>query len=139
MSLGIYGRCQLESEDDYWIVYSYSGENWNLDRAVRQEVETRAGAFMIAKNCLLEPEVRTRKRRVSKQRKALVEKRIVRIPDIGNCISVGDIIIEYCGLDAYELAEGIQPASRTALILIRHIFERYQKDGTLPESEFFIK
>jgi len=114
-------------------------KNWSLEKSLRQEVEPRAGTIMIAKRCLLEPEVHVKKRRVSKGRKALVEKRILRTPDIGACLSAGDIVIEPCGLDAYEIGEGMRPMPMAAFRLIWHIFERYQADGALPEIGCFIQ
>lgn len=68
-------------------------------------------------------------------RKKLVEKRIIRHPDISELISDGSIVIdELCGVDA----EASDHRPCIYIRLLRIIFESYQLNGRLPEKEGFI-
>lgn len=102
MSLGYVGHARLEAEDTEIAIYSYTGENWNVqDEAIRKRLESTIGQITIDKSCLIEPELHSKVRRMPNGRKNLVEKRIVRHPDISGLISDGSIVVdELCGVDA---------------------------------------
>lgn len=133
MSLGYVGHARLEAEDAEIAIYSYTGENWNVqDDAMRKRLESTIGQFTIDKSCLIEPELRSKVRKMPNGRKKFVEKRIVRHPDISELISDGSIVVdELCGVDAET--SGYRP--RIYMRLLRLIFESYQLNGRLPEKE----
>lgn len=58
MSLGYVGHARLEAEDTEIAIYSYTGENWNVqDEAIRKRLESAIGQITIDKSCLIEPEL----------------------------------------------------------------------------------
>lgn len=136
MSLGYVGHARLEAEDTEIAIYSYTGENWNVqDEAVRKRLESAVGQLTIDKSCLIEPELRSKVRKMPNGRKKLVEKKIVRLPDISELISDGSIMVdELCGIDAK--ASDYRPC--IYMRLLRIIFESYQLNGRLPEEEGFV-
>ena len=136
MSLGYVGHARLEAEDTEIAIYSYTGENWNVrDEAIRKRFESTIGQITIDKSCLIEPELHSKVRRMPNDRKKLVEKRIIRHPDISELISDGSIVVdELCGVDAE--ASDCRPC--IYIRLLRIIFESYQLNGRLPEKEGFI-
>lgn len=138
MSLGYYGICRLEAEDDHAAVYSYRGENWNLPRDVRDELESVVGSFTVMKDSLEEAEVVTKQRKVN-GRKKTVAKRVFHSPDVVSHIKRGDVVLdEPCGVDRLEMEESGHALPRTARHLIAHVYERYMHDGALPEVEEFL-
>ena len=136
MSLGYAGHARLELEDAEVAIYSYTGEDWNVqDEAARKALESAIGQFAIDKSCLIEPEVRCRVRKKPNGRKELVEKKIVRPLDFSELIDNGSIVIDkLCGVDA----EAPDHRPRIYMRLLRHVFESYQLNGRLPETEGFI-
>lgn len=59
MTLGYAGHARLEAEDDEIAIYSYTGEDWNVqDESARNALECDSGQFTISKSCLIEPEIR---------------------------------------------------------------------------------
>lgn len=136
MSLGYVGHARLGAEDTEIAIYSYTGENWNVrDEAIRKRFESTIGQITIDKSCLIEPELHSKVRRMPNGRKKLVEKRIIRHPDISELISDGSIVVdELCGVDAE--ASDCRPC--IYIRLLRIIFESYQLNGRLPEKEGFI-
>lgn len=72
MSLGYVGHARLEAEDTEIAIYSYTGENWNVqDEAVRKRLESAVGQLTIDKSCLIEPELRSKvKKNVQRQKEA---------------------------------------------------------------------
>lgn len=102
MSLGYVGHARLEAEDTEIAIYSYTGENWNVqDEAIRKRLESTIGQITIDKSCLIEPELHSKVKRMPNGRKKLVEKRIIRHPDISGLISDGSIVVGgLCGIDA---------------------------------------
>ena len=133
MSLGYVGHARLEAEDAEIAIYSYTGENWNVqDNAIRKRLESTIGQFTIDKSCLIEPELRSKVRKMPNGRKKLVEKRIVRHPDISELISDGNIVVdELCGVDAE--ASDYRPC--IYMRLLRLIFESYQLTGDFPKRK----
>ena len=139
MSLGYYGICRLEAEDDHAAVYSYRGENWNLSRDVRNELGSVAGSFTVMKNSLEEAEVVAKRCKVN-GRKKTVAKRVFHSPDVVSHIKRGDVVLdEPCGVDRLEMEESGHALPRTARHLIAHVYERYMRDGALPEVEEFLQ
>lgn len=136
MSLGYVGHAQLEVEDAEIAIYSYTGENWNVqDEAIRKRLESTIGQLTIDKSCLIEPELHSKVRKMPNGRKKLVEKIIVRHPDISELISDGSIVVDgLCGVDA----EASDYRPRIYMRLLRIIFESYQLNGRLPEKEGII-
>ena len=73
--------------------------------------------------------------RLPNDRKGHVEKAIVRHPDLAGMMDRGDIVVDkLCGVDTE--AFGYRPC--IYLCLLRHIFESYQLNGRLPETEGFV-
>lgn len=136
MSLGYVGHTQLEVEDTEIAIYSYTGENWNVqDEAIRKRLASTIGQLTIDKSCLIEPELHSKVRKMPNGRKKLVEKIIVRHPDISELISDGSIVVDgLCGVDA----EASDYRPRIYMRLLRIIFESYQLNGRLPEKEGLI-
>lgn len=136
MSLGYVGHTQLEVEDTEIAIYSYTGENWNVqDEAIRKRLASTIGQLTIDKSCLIEPELHSKVRKMPNVRKKLVEKIIVRHPDISELISDGSIVVDgLCGVDA----EASDYRPRIYMRLLRIIFESYQLNGRLPEKEGLI-
>lgn len=136
MSLGYVGHAQLEVEDTEIAIYSYTGENWNVqDEAIRKRLASTIGQLTIDKSCLIEPELHSKVRKTPNGRKKLVEKIIVRHPDISELISDGSIVVDgLCGVDA----EASDYRPRIYMRLLRIIFESYQLNGRLPEKEGLI-
>lgn len=136
MSLGYVGHAQLEVEDTEIAIYSYTGENWNVqDEAIRKRLASTIGQLTIDKSCLIEPELHSKVRKMPNGRKKLVEKIIVRHPDISELISDGSIVVDgLCGVDA----EASDYRPRIYMRLLRIIFESYQLNGRLPEKEGLI-
>ena len=136
MSLGYAGHARLELEDAEIAIYSYTGEDWNVqDKSARKTLESAIGQFTIDKSCLIEPEVHCRVRKKPNGRKKLVEKKIVRPPGFSELIDNGSIVIDkLCGVDA----DTSNHRPRIYIRLLRHIFESYQLNGRLPEKEGFI-
>lgn len=138
MSLGYYGICRLEAEDDHAAVYSYRGENWNLPRDVRDEFGSVVGSFTIMKDSLEEAEVVTKRCKVNGRKKTVV-KRVFHSPDVVSHVKQGDVVLdEPCDVDRLEMEESRHALPRTARHLIAHVYERYMRDGVLPEVEEFL-
>lgn len=57
MSLGLYGKCFLESEDREVTLYSYYGENWNIDRTLTKELDQKLGSFILCKALISKAEI----------------------------------------------------------------------------------
>lgn len=139
MSLGFAGVCHLEAEDEHTAIYSYRGENWNLDKAVAAEAEKIEGMFTIDKACLVEPEIHSRVRKMPNGRKKLVEKVIPVFVPVMELASEGSIQVDrLCGVDELSLDDSF---ARLRIIrnLLHHVFESYQLNGRLPEKEGFIQ
>ena len=136
MSLGYAGHARLELEDAEIAIYSYTGEDWNVqDKAARKTLESAIGQFAIDKSCLIEPEVHCKVRKKPNGRMELVEKKIVRSPGFSELIDNGSIVIDkLCGVDA----DASNHRPRIYMRLLRLIFESYQLNGLLPEEEGFI-
>ena len=140
VSLGYYGTCHKELEDDAVVIYSYRGEDWNLPKEERGRLEAIPGMFTIQKSTLEEPEIHVKRGRVSKRRKGLIEKRIPRTPDIVGHVRDGGITIdEPCGVDAFDPSPYYGDVPRCAYILLSHVFKHYMMTGELPENEEFIQ
>lgn len=117
-------------------IYSYAGENRNVqDEAMRKRLESTIGQITIDKSCFIEPELRSKVRRMPNGRKKLVEKRIIRHSDISELISDGSIAVDGLrGVDAG--ASDCRP--RIFMWLLRLIYESNQLNGRLPEKEGLI-
>lgn len=139
MSLGYNGMCKKELEDDELVIYSYSGENWNDSGKSKSGDRLLCdGSFIIYKDCLEEPEIHTKLKRMPSGRKKIIEKRITHVPDIIECVNDKRIIVEKECKNAFRRG-ATMPIDYIAYLLILHVFERYQLDGELPEKENFIQ
>lgn len=76
MSLGYTGSREPIAEDEGLTVYIYRGEDWNLPRELRGEIETIEDEFSIEKRCFEEPEIRARIHRFPNRKKKTEIKRI---------------------------------------------------------------
>ena len=103
--------------------YSYSGENWNLDKAEAAQLEAIVGAFTISKEALEEPEVHVKRVRKPNGRKVLQEKVITHVPSIGEHVRSGDIVIdELCGVDRKNSRKRVAASSNRKAALYK-VFE----------------
>ena len=120
-------------EDDEIAIYSYTGENRNVrDEGARSALESEEGQFTISKSCLIELAMHRKVKRLPNGRRGRVEKAIVRHPDLAGMMDRGDIVVDkLCGVDTE--AFGYRPCIYRCLP--RHIFESYQLNGRLPETE----
>lgn len=135
MTLGYAGHARLEAEDDEIAIYSYTGEDWNVqDESARDALVSDSGQFAISKSCLIEPEIHSKVRKLN-GRKRLVEKTVVRDPDLADLIERGGIVVDkLCAVDS----EASVYHPRIYARLLRLIFRSYQVNGRLPEKEGFI-
>ncbi len=135
MSIGYTGHARLEAQDEKTAIYSYTGENFNLqDKALKASLESKRGAFTISKASLVEPEIHSRIRKTPRGKK-LVENRIVRFPNVMGIIADGGIVVdELCGIDE----AGCTYQNGVYHVLLIRLFEEYQKTGALPETATFI-
>jgi hypothetical protein len=138
MSLGYTGMCKKELEDDEIVIYSYSGENWN-DGGKSKSGDSLLydGSFIIYKDCLEEPEIHIKRKKMPSGRKKFVEKRIVLFPNLFEHLENKKIVIEKECKNAFRVQE--IPIDYIAYRLLLHIFERYQFEGALPEKEVFFQ
>ena len=139
MSLGYTGMCKKELEDDEMVIYSYSGENWN-DGGKSKSGDSLLydGSFIIYKDCLEEPEIHTKLKKMPSGRKKVVEKRIPHFPHIYKHIENGKIVIEKECKNAFKRYSETS-IDYIAYLLLIHIFEKYQLDGYLVENDGFIQ
>ena len=139
MSLGYTGMCKKELEDDEMVIYSYSGENWN-DGGKSKSGDSLLydGSFIIYKECLEEPEIHTKLKRMPSGRKKIVEKRITHTLELSKYLETKKVFVESECKNAFRRG-ATMPIDYIAYRLILHIFERYQLDGVLPEIESFIQ
>ena len=139
MSLGYTGMCKKELEDDELVIYSYSGENWNDNgKSKSGDILLYDGSFVIYKDCLEEPEIHTKLKKMPSGRKKIIEKRITHVPDIIEYVNDKRIVVEKECKNAFR--QGMtMPIDYIAYLLILHVFERFQLDGVLPEKESFIQ
>ncbi|MCR9037372.1 hypothetical protein [Tractidigestivibacter montrealensis] len=148
MSIGRYGECHKELEDEETVIYSYRVEGWGLPDEVRSEVEqvegmftiqksALEGMFTIQKSALEEPEIRIERRKISAHRKGFVEKRVPRCPDISAHIEAGEVTVDkLCGIDAMEREAGGHGSWAEGLIF--RVFVLYMINGELPEEDGFL-
>ena len=138
MSIGYVGKCRMEMEDDEVAIYSYSGENWNDGgKSQRGDRELYDGSFIIYKDCLEEPEIHIKRKKMPSGRTKLVEKRIVHFPNLFEHLENRKIVIEKECKNAFKVQE--MPIDFIASQLLLHVFERYQLEGELPEKEMFFQ
>lgn len=139
MSLGFRGFCHLEAEDERAAIYTYRGEDWNLEKLVAAEAKQIEGMFTIDKCCLVEPEIHNRVRKMPNGRKKLVEKKIL-VPVSGlELVDKGFIKLDkLCGVDEL-LKDDSYHHLRILGNLLARIFESYQLNGELPKTEAFIQ
>jgi hypothetical protein len=137
MSIGRYGECHKELEDEETVIYSYRVKDWGLPDDVRSEVEPVEGMFTIQKSALEEPEIRIERKKISAHRKGFVEKRVPRCPDISAHIEAGEVTVDkLCGIDAMEREAGGHGSWAEGLIF--RVFVLYMINGELPEEEGFL-
>lgn len=80
MSLGYAGHARLELEDAEIAIYSYTGEDWNVqDESARKALESAIGQFTIDKSCLIEPEVRCKVRKHPMAERNSLKRRLLAI------------------------------------------------------------
>jgi hypothetical protein len=139
MSLGYTGMCKKELEDDEIVIYSYSGENWN-DGGKSKSGDSLLldGSFVIHKDCLEEPEIHTKLKKMPSGRKKVIEKRITHTPRLSIYLETKKVYVEKECKNAFRRG-ATMPIDYIAYRLILHLFERYQVDGELPEIERFIQ
>lgn len=139
MSLGYCGKCKLIYQDDNIVRYAYSGENWNDKKSVSGDINLLDGVICIYKKCLEEPEIHIKVKKFPSGRKRTYEKRIIHTPSIGKHIAEGEIVVEKkCKNEFQRMKESINDCY-LASKLLNHIFEEYQKDGSVPEEVAFIQ
>ena len=139
VSLGYLGMCKKEAEDNEMVIYSYSGENWNDGcKSQKGDAELYDGIFLIYKDCLEEPEIHTKLKRMPSGRKKIIEKRITHIPNIYEYIQQNKIVVEKECKNAFRRRDNAL-IDYIAERLIYHVFEEYQLNGILPDKARFIQ
>lgn len=136
MSLGFYGKCFLESEDKEIALYSYYGENWNIDRTLAKGLEQKLGSFILYKTLISKAEIHLARPKGKKNRKKRIEKRILTQPLYHDDALE---IVEYCGADQWAIDTNYVFGPRIVRNLVNHICERYQLEDKMPEAEEFIQ
>ncbi|MCT4594175.1 MAG: hypothetical protein N4A57_07910 [Anaeromicrobium sp.] len=111
MSLGFIGYGRYKEEDDEYVIYEYSGENWNalFDKGDRLLYD---GLIIIEKNVLKENVLG----------KAIEEGRVKIIKECKNAFNRAGIEFDYL-----------------ALRILVQIFRDYEEKGEIPEKVAFIQ
>ena len=112
MSLGYTGICKKVAEDDYIVIYSYAGENWNDGgKSKRGDSQLQDGMFTIYKSsfCI----------------------------DMESCMQSGGVKIDCECKNAFQ-RPGIA-VDYLAWMLIDHIFTYYKKNDHFPAQESFVQ
>ena len=112
MSLGYCACAKIVFENGNFILYAYSGENWNEPTSNSGDKDLYDGEILINKDALVEPEIHKKFKKTQTGKKHLHEKRI--------------IVQNSC---EYYLAQRI----------IKKIFVAYQEKGKLPDTCAFIQ
>ena len=138
MSLGYVGYARLAVEDDEYVVYEYSGENWNDENSASGDALLFDGEIQIKKASFEEPEIHEKLKKMPNHRKKLVTKRITHVVDVSRKIQDGDIVIlKECKNEFYRFSNS--GVKYIALRLLYHIYEEYQETGKIPERTGFMQ
>jgi len=130
MSIGIGGTARMVAQDAETVIYEYSPYNLNEPQHRNRE-RIYDGLITINKSCLVEPEIHEKIKRWPSGRKQLVVKRIPRDVDFGTRIQTGQITVENSQFCWQICSNGI---GHIAMRILYIIFNKYQKDGKLPEE-----
>lgn len=133
MSLGYIGKAKKMDEDEKYVIYLYSGENWNDKNSESGDVDLLDGEILINKKCLEEPIIHTKIKK-----KKIYEKRIVHTVNIQKYIDDGEIVIQKKCKNEFHRS-GYSEIDYFAYMLLNKIFEEYQKVGELLEEVSFIQ
>ena len=112
MSLGYTGICKKVAEDNYIVIYSYAGENWNDGgKSKRGDSQLQDGMFTIYKDAFCS--------------------------DLERCVQSGNIKIDRECKNAFH-----RPGVSCEYIvwkLLNHIFAYYEKNNHFPAQEAFVQ
>lgn len=130
MSRGYGGSARMVMQDAETIVYEYAAYNLN-DSRYRNEGRVYDGLITVSRAALVEPELHEKIKKLPGGRKQLIVKRIPREVDYRACFDTGRIAVQnskFC----WSIHSG--GVGMIAMFLLFKIFDRYQKDGMLPET-----
>ncbi len=130
MSIGIGGRCRKIAEDNDCVIYEYLAYNLN-EPEFKNDTQIFDGMILIDRNCLIEPEIRKKIRRMPSGKRKIFTKTIVRDVPIYELINSGKIQIENCSHTWKCMPNGVD---YIAYRLCDLIFKRYQETGAMPFS-----
>ena len=104
MSMGYGARATLVLEDAETAIYTYGGFNWDIPSCKNPDY-VQDGLLTIPRDCLPEPEIHARWRRMPSGKKRWVEKRVPVTVDVCGMIREGWIVVEDCSYCWVRLEE----------------------------------
>lgn len=112
MSLGYIGICRKVAEDDYIVMYSYAGENWNDGgKSKHGDSQLQDGLFTIRKDTFSD--------------------------NLNHCLQTGTVKIDQACKNAFQKSD--ISCDYIAWRLLRHILKDYQRNLSFPEKASFIQ
>ena len=136
MSLGYCACAKVVLEDDSFVLYAYSGENWNDPVSESGDKALYDGEILINKGALVEPEIHKKVKKTPTGKKQLCEKRIVATVNVSELINNEEIrILKACKNEFAKSTHEYYLAQR----IIEEIFIHYQESGRLPDTCAFIQ
>lgn len=136
MSMGYGARATLVLEDAETAIYTYGGFNWDIPSCKNPDY-VQDGLLTIPRDCLPEPEIHARWRRMPSGKKRWIEKRVPVTVDVCGMIREGRIVVEDCSYCWVRLEEA-GGVDTMACRVLRKIFEKYQEAGALPKEVFML-
>jgi len=136
MSLGYCACAKIVFENGNFILYAYSGENWNEPTSNSGDKDLYDGEILINKDALVEPEIHKKFKNTQSGKKHLHEKRIIVPVNVSELINSGKIkILKTCKNEFSQNSCEYYLAQR----IIKKIFVAYQEKGKLPDTCAFIQ
>ena len=123
MGMGYGARATLVLEDAETAIYTYGGFNWDIPSCENPDY-VQDGLLTIPRDCLPEPEIHARWRRMPSGKKRWVEKRVPVTVDVCGMIREGRIVVEDCSYCWVRLEEA-GGADAMACRVLWEIFEKY--------------
>lgn len=131
------GSCRLEVEDEHSAIYSYRGDDWDLEADVRDRVKDDEGMFTVCKRHLDEAKAITAPRQTRGKRGRNAGEEVVVLMDVEPLLNGGHVSFDIlCGADRARQEMGAS-VPRTLVILLEHIAKRYHLNGKVPEKAAF--
>lgn len=135
MSIGVGAFAEKIAEDEQSVLYVYGGEDWN-NKGMENRDRIMDGTIEISKECLVEPEIHTKLKRMPSGRKKLQTKRVHVGVDYESRLRNGQIIINNC---SYSWGQDSTGVDYPGWWIVYKIFDKYQEEGKLPDYVYLFK